>query len=148
MRWQGAIGRGCRVALRRILLMLALCALSACASPPPPPAPRVVEKPSFVETGAASFYGKEHQGKRTADGERFDMHALTAAHPSLPFNTVVRVTDLASGRMVKVRINDRGPTIKSRIIDLSAAAGAALGMRMEGTASVRVEVFASDQPAR
>lgn len=135
------------MALRRSLLMLALCALSACASPPPP-APRVVEKPSFVETGIASFYGKDHQGKRTADGERFDRHALTAAHPSLPFNTVARVTDLASGRMVKVRINDRGPTIKSRIIDLSAAAGATLGMKTDGTASVRVEVFASDQPAR
>jgi len=127
--------------------MLALCALSACASLPPP-APSVVEKPSFVETGVASFYGKYHQGKRTADGERFDRHALTAAHPSLPFNTVARVTDLASGRMVKVRINDRGPTIKSRIIDLSAAAGATLGMKTDGTASVLVEVFASDQPAR
>lgn len=135
------------MALRRSLLILALCALSACASPPPP-APSVVEKPSFVETGVASFYGKDHQGKRTADGERFDRHALTAAHPSLPFNTVARVTDLASGRMVKVRINDRGPTIKSRIIDLSAAAGATLGMKTDGTASVRVEVFASDQPAR
>ncbi|MBC5764919.1 septal ring lytic transglycosylase RlpA family protein [Ramlibacter sp. GTP1] len=80
------------------------------------------------DRGVASWYGPRFHGRRTASGERFDMHALTAAHPTLPFGTVVRVENPDDGRSVEVRINDRGPHIKQRIIDLSRAAARALGM--------------------
>ena len=103
------------------------------------------EQPFFTPQGIASFYGKAHQGKRTATGERFDMRDFTAAHPTLPFGTVVRVTDLRNGMQVKVRINDRGPHIKGRVIDLSAGAARALGI-MDGLARVTVKAFPSDQP--
>lgn len=89
--------------------------------------------------GAASWYGRSHRGKFTADGERFDPQALTAAHRGLPFGTVLRVTNLENGRTVRVRVNDRGPYADGRIIDLCAAAGAA---------PVRLEAFAADQPPR
>lgn len=101
---------------------------------------------SFTEQGLASWYGKVHQGRRTANGERFDMRAMTAAHRTLPFNTVLRVTNLDNGRTVKVRINDRGPYVRWRIIDLSAAAATQLGMHEDGVATVRLEVFPADQP--
>ena len=84
--------------------------------------------PRHTETGLASWYGKAHHGRRTASGERFDMQALTAAHRTLAFGTIVRVTDVASGRSVNVRINDRGPFGNGRIIDLSYAAARKLGM--------------------
>lgn len=139
------------IRLRRyssILILLALLGLAGCAAPPPPaPAPQP-EQAFFSAQGVASWYGPSHQGKPTADGERFDQHAMTAAHRSLPFDTVLRVTNLENGRTVKVRVNDRGPYVKGRIIDLSAAAGAALGMREDGVATVRLEAFASDQPPR
>jgi rare lipoprotein A len=129
--------------MRRFSPVLLLLFVAACAAPPSPPAP---ERPFFSEEGTASWYGKSHQGKRTADGERFDMHAFTAAHRSLSFNTVLRVTNLANGRMVRVRVNDRGPYVGSRILDLSAAAATALGMHSDGIAHVRIEAFAADQP--
>lgn len=122
-------------------------------TPPPPPAaplaaePAPAEQASFTEEGIASFYGKAHQGKRTAAGERFDMTDLTAAHRTLPFGTIVRVTNLNNGKMVKARINDRGPHVKGRVIDLSMAAARAVGIR-DGLAHVRLEVFPSDQPHR
>ncbi|MGH7034803.1 MAG: septal ring lytic transglycosylase RlpA family protein [Stellaceae bacterium] len=126
------------------------CLLAACTSPHPVPASPVLratrhEKPSFSETGAASWYGKAHQGRRTADGERFDRHEMTAAHRSLPFGTIVRVKNETTGQTVKVRINDRGPYVGDRIIDLSAAAGKKLGIHEDGVATVRLEVFSSDQ---
>jgi rare lipoprotein A len=83
----------------------------------------------WQEVGIASWYGPGFQGKRTANGERFDTRALTAAHKTLPFGTRVRVKSLADGKEVVVRINDRGPFIAGRIIDLSRAAAQALGMR-------------------
>ncbi len=83
----------------------------------------------------------------TANGETYDMEALTAAHRSLTFDTVVRVTNLDNGRVVKVRINDRGPHAAGRIIDLSARAARELGISDGGTAHVKIERFASDQPA-
>ncbi len=132
--------------LSLLLLLLVPLALAACAAPSPPPA--ALEKPSYVEEGTASWYGPSHQGKRTADGERFDMHAFTCAHRSLPFETVLRVTNLANGRSVKVRVNDRGPYVKRRILDLSAAAARALGMTEDGVSRVRIEVFATDQTRR
>ena len=133
---------------------LASCSflLAACTAPRPAPAAptadlRVLkpETPSFSEIGAASWYGRAHQGHRTADGERFDRHEMTAAHRSLPFGTIVRVKNATTGQMIKVRINDRGPYVGDRIIDLSAAAGKKLGIREDGVATVRLEVFPSDQ---
>jgi rare lipoprotein A len=89
--------------------------------------------------GTASYYGKAHHGKRTASGERFNQNALTAAHRTLPFGTRVRVTNLDNGRSVVVRINDRGPFGRGRIIDLSKAAAEQLNMLRTGTAPVRLE---------
>lgn len=83
----------------------------------------------WQEVGIASWYGPRFHGKRTASGERFDTNALTAAHKTLPFGTRVRVKSVADGKEVVVRINDRGPFIAGRIIDLSRAAAQALGMR-------------------
>jgi rare lipoprotein A len=85
-----------------------------------------------IGRGIASWYGPRFHGRRTASGERFDMHALTAAHPSLPFGTVVRVRSLVNGREVEVRINDRGPHIQRRVIDLSRAAAKSLGLLDSG----------------
>ena len=101
---------------------------------------------SFAETGLASWYGAQHQGRRMADGAAFDMREMIAAHRSLAFRTISsRVTNLENGRAIKVRIRDRGPYIDGRIIDLSANAGRVLGITREGVAKVRIEVFASDQ---
>ena len=94
----------------------------------------------WTEEGIASWYGKKFHGRQTASGERYDMHELTAAHKSLPFGTRVRVTNLDNGRHVVVRITDRGPFIKGRIIDLSYAAARKVDMVNAGTARVRVEV--------
>lgn len=92
-----------------------------------------------LETGVASWYGKQFHGRKTANGERFDMDALTAAHPKLPFGSWVRVRNLLNGRSVDVRINDRGPHIKRRIIDLSRAAARALGV--SGTYQVELSLL-------
>lgn len=91
--------------------------------------------------GRASWYGDDFHGKQTSNGEAYDMHAMTAAHKTLPMNTVVRVTDEHSGAQTVVRINDRGPFVESRIIDLSYAAAKELGMERKGTAYVRLEVL-------
>ena len=121
-----------RVELLPILFASILLA-GACAQRKPPSHHR-------AETGQASWYGKAHHGQRTASGERFDMHALTAAHRTLPFGTIVRVTDLRSGRSVNVRINDRGPFRRDRIIDLSYEAARKLGFVARGTARVEIKV--------
>jgi rare lipoprotein A len=91
----------------------------------------------------ASYYGEGFDGRRTASGARFDMHALTAAHRTLPFGTLVAVTNTTNGRTVDVVINDRGPFVGGRSIDLSKAAAREIGMLRSGTAPVRVEVIAS-----
>ncbi|MFY1019183.1 septal ring lytic transglycosylase RlpA family protein [Ectopseudomonas khazarica] len=93
------------------------------------------------ETGKASYYGQAHHGKRTASGERFDQHALTAAHRTLPFGTRVRVTNLNNERSVVVRINDRGPFVRGRIIDLSRAAAERLDMLRAGVVPVRLQAL-------
>ncbi|SAK68470.1 rare lipoprotein A [Caballeronia catudaia] len=93
----------------------------------------------FVQAGRASWYGKKFQGRRTASGERFDMHALTAAHRTLPFGTYVRVSNGSKTRSVIVRINDRGPYTKGRIIDLSFAAARMLGLREIEAGPVNLE---------
>jgi rare lipoprotein A len=92
-----------------------------------------------AEEGLASWYGGRFQGRRTASGELFDTYQFTAAHRSLPFGTQVRVTNLENGKAATVRINDRGPFIEGRIIDLSMAAATAIGLAGKGVAPVRVE---------
>lgn len=95
----------------------------------------------YDETGTASWYGTKFHGKKTANGERYDMYAMSAAHKTLPMPTMVRVTNLNNGRSVIVRVNDRGPFVKNRVIDLSYAAAKTLGYDSAGTAPVRVEVL-------
>jgi rare lipoprotein A len=94
-----------------------------------------------LQTGIASWYGRQFHGRKTASGERFDMDALTAAHPKLPFGSWVRVRNLFNGRSVDVRINDRGPYIKRRIIDLSRAAAEVLGLMGAGTRGVELTLL-------
>lgn len=105
----------------------------------------LLEHAMFIQSGKASWYGRWHHGRKTASGERFNMYQMTAAHRSLPLGTIVRVTNPANGKTVKVKINDRGPYVAGRVIDLSAAAARALGMSRKGTAKLRIEAFASDQ---
>lgn len=92
------------------------------------------------ETGLASYYADKYHGRPTASGEVFDMHSLTAAHPSYRFGTRVKVTHLESNRSVIVRINDRGPFVKGRVIDLSLAAAKELRMVKAGLAQVKLEI--------
>ena len=91
--------------------------------------------------GVASYYAQDFNGKKTANGETYDMYKMTAAHRSLPFNTKVRVTNVDNKRSIIVRINDRGPFKLERIIDLSLAAATQLGMKDTGTATVKLEVI-------
>ncbi|MGH7000604.1 MAG: septal ring lytic transglycosylase RlpA family protein, partial [Stellaceae bacterium] len=123
---------------------LAACHSLPVPSTPIPSAPTESStengRPAFTQVGLASWYGPHFDGKRTADGERFDRNALTAAHRTLPLNSYVRVTNLANNRSVIVRINDRGPYVGNRIIDLSARAARDLGIRSGGVARVRIEL--------
>ena len=108
--------------------------------PAPPTAKKSPSVPATLpQTGQASWYGAQHQGKQTASGTTYDQTALTAAHPSLPFGSKVKVTNLANGKSVEVEIVDRGPFAGNRIIDLSQAAAKALDMMESGTATVRLE---------
>lgn len=97
------------------------------------------EDPFYDETGIASWYGQDFHGKTTANGERYDMEALTAAHRTLPMPVIVRVTNLENGRSVRLRVNDRGPYARGRIIDVSRRAATLLGFHGNGTARVRVQ---------
>ncbi|MCS6625173.1 septal ring lytic transglycosylase RlpA family protein [Roseibacterium beibuensis] len=99
---------------------------------------RPEEQPDYDETGMASWYGDQFHGRPTATGERFDMNALTAAHKTLPLPGLVEVTNLANGRTVVLRVNDRGPFVDGRIIDLSRGAADALDLRRAGVGEVRV----------
>lgn len=114
------------------------CLLSACA-------PGFSRVPNAAE-GVASWYGPGFEGNLTANGEVFDTSKLTAAHQTLPFGTLVRVTNLGNGLAVVVRINDRGPFVGGRIIDLSKAAAERIDMVVSGTAQVRLELL-SEMPA-
>ncbi len=100
---------------------------------------------SFSQEGVASWYGRKFHGQRTANGERYDMYAMTAAHPTLPLPSYARVTRMDNGRSVIVRINDRGPFLHSRIIDLSYAAAAKLDYINHGSTRVRVEAITHDE---
>lgn len=98
----------------------------------------ITDDRAWRERGLASWYGGKFHGRATANGERYDMHAMTAAHPVLPLPSYARVRNLANGREVVVRVNDRGPFVKGRVIDLSYAAAAKLGL-LRGLGLVEVE---------
>lgn len=98
----------------------------------------------YAQTGIASYYGKKFHGRKTSSGEVFSMWAMTAAHKTIPLNAKVRVTNLGNGKSVVVRINDHGPHVRGRIIDLSRAAAAQIDMIKSGTARVKVEVLDLD----
>jgi rare lipoprotein A len=100
----------------------------------------------YVEEGMASWYGIPFNGRRTSNGEIYDMHQMTAAHRTLPFNAMIRVTNLVNGQQTEVRVNDRGPFVANRIIDLSLAAAQSIGMVGPGTAHVRLEVVSGPNP--
>jgi rare lipoprotein A len=116
---------------------------------PSGPPPAIEHQPpvagQYVEEGVASWYGVPFNGRRTSNGEVYDMHTMTAAHRTLPFNTVVRVTNLSNGKQTQVRINDRGPFVANRIIDLSMAASEAINMIGTGTAQVRLEIVSATE---
>lgn len=95
----------------------------------------------FVQSGIASWYGKDFHGKKTSNGEIYDMHAMTAAHKTLPLGVFVKVRNTANGSETVVRVNDRGPFVKGRIIDLSYSAAKKLGVDIAGTAPVRIEAL-------
>jgi len=153
--------------VRSGVLIAAIAAVVACAEievqpvEPTPPAPPVAEANSpasvpvpapvvapvpvpeqiYRETGIAAWYGKELHGKATASGETFDMHALTAAHRTLPFGTIIRVTNLDNFKSIKVKIVDRGPLVKSRVLDLSYGAAKELGFAAQGMTRVKIETL-------
>lgn len=156
----------------RRLWGLAALALGACVSAPPPAPPATPAEGSVIgtpgnppfyevlgqryyvlpsaagyrERGVASWYGGKFHGRNTSNGERYDMYELTAAHKTLPIPTWVRVTNLRNGASIVVRVNDRGPFVKNRVIDLSFAAARAIDMIGAGTTLVEVEALAG-QPA-
>lgn len=111
------------------------------------PAVAPIAPGGFVEEGVASWYGVPFNGHRTSDGEIYDMYQMTAAHRTLPFGAIVQVTNLSNGRQIDVRINDRGPFVSNRIIDLSYSAAQALGIVGPGTALVRLQVVSGPNPA-
>lgn len=150
---------------RRIVIICCLLLTTACASTRTnagrtPDSARPVSRPSqkpytvngqryepiashegFVQTGIASWYGKDFHGKKTSNGEVYDMRAMTAAHKTLPLGVYVKVRNTDNGREAIVRVNDRGPFVKGRIIDLSYSAARKLGVDLAGTAPVRIEAL-------
>jgi rare lipoprotein A len=151
-----------------VFLLGGLLLLAACGTPP---GPRVAAPPTpagqglykvgnpyqingvwyypaedlgYDETGIASWYGEDFHGKYTANGEIFDLNGLTAAHRTLPMPSIVQVTNLENGRSLKLRVNDRGPYARGRIIDLSRRAAQLLGFESPGTAKVRVRILTAD----
>ena len=118
---------------RRLLVAAALLLAAGCATAP-------AGRPGDSQRGIASWYGPGFHGRQTANGETYDMHAMTAAHKTLPFDTVVEVRNRDNGRRTRVRINDRGPFVRGRIIDLSRAAAEAIGMIGSGVARVEITV--------
>ncbi|MBI1401982.1 MAG: septal ring lytic transglycosylase RlpA family protein [Porphyrobacter sp.] len=113
--------------------------LPGTAMPDAPSAPEIAEPVTTpLGSGTASYYGRKFNGRRTASGEPFDMGAMTAAHRTLPFGSLVRVTNLANGKSVTVRINDRGPFSRGRIIDVSRAAAEELGLIARGHGTVEL----------
>jgi rare lipoprotein A len=154
---------------RQLLSCFVLALVAACAAPPQPPlalhapagTPHAVYKVgapyqingawyypaedlTYDETGIASWYGEDFHGKYTANGEIYDLNALTAAHRTLPMPSIVEVTNLENGRSLKLRVNDRGPYLRGRIIDVSRRAAQLLGFEGAGTAKVRVRILPAE----
>lgn len=129
----------CAASLLMSMAFLSSCTMRGQERISPPPVPR--EEPTRAFVGEASYYGDEFNGRKTANGEIYSHDALTAAHRSLPFGTRVRVTNLHNKRSVTLRVNDRGPFLDGRVIDVSKSAAEALGMITSGTVPVRVEVL-------
>jgi rare lipoprotein A len=169
--WRAAgHGRGClSVGPWLPVAMVGMILLSGChrkksaqtpLPPPPSPSASTLEAPAPAETapaltppesgetGLASWYGHPYHGRASASGEIYDMEQMTAAHRTLPFGTVVRVHDLDNEKAVDVRINDRGPFVDGRIIDLSHAAARVIEMIGPGTARVRLEILSAPAPAQ
>lgn len=151
--------------LRSLIALIALLALAACASSRGPTQPGAgaigsykIGKPyqvagvwyypaedwEYDETGIASWYGPGFNGKKTANGETYNEMDMTAAHKTLPLPVMVKVTNLENGKVITVRINDRGPFVNGRIIDLSRRAAQLLGVEQKGTAKVRVQILADE----
>jgi rare lipoprotein A len=105
----------------------------------------IYKEGGFSQTGRASWYGPGFHGKRTSNGETFDMHALTAAHRTLPMSSYARVTNLANGKSIVVRINDRGPFHSNRVMDLSKGAATKLGFLRQGSANVKIEALQDNE---
>lgn len=124
------------------VVLLVGCASGPKTVPTEPTRPRAR---GWTEKGDASWYGKPYHGRRTASGEVYDMHRMTAAHRSLPFGTEVRVRRRDTGAEVEVRVNDRGPFIKGRIIDLSFAAAKVIGLDRDGVAPVTLKVLGTSR---
>ena len=157
---RGARCAGALLGLLSAVIVIAGCTATTAADPPPRAAAAQAQTQAQAQTsrdvastvgasqlGRASWYGGRYHGRKTASGERFDQNALTAAHRTLPFGSVVRVKNLKNGRSVEVRINDRGPFgRKTRIIDVSRAAATDLRMRKAGV--VEVEITVVSLPAK
>lgn len=150
------------MALTRLILILLLCGFTtSCVSEksryrPDAPKPDKIQKPytingeryeplssheGFTQTGIASWYGSDFHGKKTSNGDTYDMHSMTAAHKTLPFGVYVKVINRQNGRDAVVRINDRGPFVAGRIIDLSYSAAKGIGVVESGTAPVKIEAL-------
>lgn len=141
--------------LLRLSVPLAIAVLSvSCAGKAPParpstaellntpsPSPTPVPGQIYRETGISSWYGKDFHGRKTANGETYDMYGISAAHRTLPLGTSIRVTNLDNYKSVKLKVNDRGPFAKSRVLDLSYGAAKELGFVAQGTAKVRIETL-------
>lgn len=137
---------------KSILVVAALLALAGrspiySAELPSSPHRPATATSQHVQFGDASWYGAHHEGRKTASGEPYDPQSLTAAHPTLPLHSRVRVTNLKNGRSVEVRVNDRGPYRGQRVIDLSAKAAETIGLKGRGVARVKVEPLVGPQPA-
>lgn len=102
---------------------------------------KLASSKGFVQYGKASWYGKKFHGRKTANGEKYDMYGMTAAHKNLPFGTILRVTNMKNKRSVVVRVNDRGPFVEGRVVDLTHTAAKKLGMLGPGVVSVKIEAI-------
>jgi rare lipoprotein A len=133
------MGRTLLPVIRVIISAITIASLAWSCAPRTylPPTQKVISR----EEGIASWYGRKFHGRKTSNGERYNMYGISAAHRTLPLGTIVRVTHVQNGRKLTVRINDRGPFVDNRIIDLSYGAAKRLGMVKEGVAPVIVEVF-------
>ena len=124
--------------LHRLIIFLASVAIVGCSSAPPR---EEAERIGYVETGKASFYADKHQFQKTASGELYNHDLKTAAHRTIPFGTRINVTNVNNGKNVVATVNDRGPFVKGRIVDLSKSAFSSIGSLSSGVISVQIEVI-------